>query len=499
MKTPIFSILVFACPLVANVFTVKTSNGPIIGHLATNRSDVIEYLGIPYAQPPVGPLRFAAPKKYASNGTVYVASSFVHYPDQTSQKNRIFAKFIGSPDHVQSEDCLTLNVWSKATNKTSKPVLVFIHGGRWVTGETNTKFYNGQYLANAEDVVVVTLNYRTNIFGFPGAPGIEKNLGMLDQRLAVEWARDNIAAFGGDPRKIVLFGQSAGGAAVDFWSYAYIEDPILSGIISHSGNALSFVVNSEDFAESNWYTVAKDVGCGSSGDVMDCMKSVDFATIEAAAAKVPSIGPQARQQPPFQPTIDDKLVLTANEYATRSSTGKFAKIPYMAGDTDWEAGFYRVTAYARGSVLSDDEWAEFGLEDFTCPDAFKASNRVQNGVPMWVFRYMADWDNLRLYPNSSAYHGSDLEMVFGGSADVSGIPDTKEETEMQALMMKAWATFAANPTSGLTTELMWPQYDRKANSLIRLGYNNTPTAEFISPTVYDSGCAGLNLSYWNLG
>ena len=193
-------------------------------------------------------------------------------------------------------------------------------------GETNTPFYNGQYFADAEDVVVVTLNYRINIFGFSGAPSEPQNIGLLDQRLAVEWVRDNICAFGGDPGKIVIFGQSSGSVAVDYWSYAWTQDPIVSGLISHSGNVFSFPVNSRELAEQHWYNASSLLGCGSSGDVMPCMRSKNFTDIEAAAAKIkpPPNTSVARSQPVFQPTPDNRTVF--EDYAPLSSGGKFARL-----------------------------------------------------------------------------------------------------------------------------------------------------------------------------
>jgi carboxylesterase type B len=110
-------------------------------------------------------------------------------------------------------------------------------------GNTNSSFTNGQHLAESEHLVVVTVNYRLNVFGFPGAPGVDTNLGLRDQRLAVEWVYGNIAAFGGDPKKIVISGQSSGGATADWWSYAYKQNPIAHGLISTSGNAFSFPMN----------------------------------------------------------------------------------------------------------------------------------------------------------------------------------------------------------------------------------------------------------------
>jgi cholinesterase len=196
----------------------------------------------------------------------------------------------------------------------------------WSIGGTNTGFYNGKYLAYTEDVVVVTVNFRLNIFGYPGVPGASQNLGMQDQRMAVEWVRDNIAAFSGDASRITIFGQSSGALAADFWSYAYKKDPIVAGIISHSGNAYSFPLNTLELAEKNWYNASAQVGCGSSGDNLGCMREVDWNDIRVAAAKVPPPPgtSQARSQPPFQATIDEIRVFS--NYYERAETGNHAKI-----------------------------------------------------------------------------------------------------------------------------------------------------------------------------
>lgn len=134
----------------------------------------------------------------------------------TEQGVDIIMAMLAQADVTYSEDCLTLNLWTKPqSGETGKAVLIWIYGGGYTSGTTNTTAYNGKYLADTEDVIVVTVNYRVGFFGLPGNPDGRTNLGLLDQRLAVEWVRDNIAAFGGDPDRITLFGQSAGGSSVD--------------------------------------------------------------------------------------------------------------------------------------------------------------------------------------------------------------------------------------------------------------------------------------------
>lgn len=145
---------------------------------------------------------------------------------------------IGTPD--TSEDCLTINVWNKASkDNILVPVMLWVYGGAFVVGDASSTRYYGATLANTQDVAVVNVNYRVDLFGFPGAPGLEQqDPGFLDQRMAVEWVRDNIAGFGGDPARTTLFGESAGGCSVDIYTFAWANDPIVNGLISESGNAM---------------------------------------------------------------------------------------------------------------------------------------------------------------------------------------------------------------------------------------------------------------------
>jgi hypothetical protein len=172
-------------------------------------------------------------------------------------------------------------------------------------------------------------SYRLGIFGFSGIPGYTQNAGLLDQRLAVEWVHDNIKAFGGDPNRITIFGQSAGGSSVDYYSYAWVQNPIVSGLISHSGDALSFVPNTPEQSAAFFSNVSGSLGCGdaTSGDVnavVSCVRQQTFQTILAAAAKVPPAPSPALPQPVFHPTVDNVTVFS--DYAARSAAGNFAKL-----------------------------------------------------------------------------------------------------------------------------------------------------------------------------
>ncbi|KAM5477091.1 hypothetical protein MauCBS54593_000362 [Microsporum audouinii] len=499
-------------------FTVNTTNGLITGHRARAASGVKEFLGIPYAQPPVDKLRFMPPRRYVGDkpyvasafvcqklhnlpspqmlqltrrsqrdDCVYTPSKLVAFPGATPNYARILTAFMGSGGNAHSEDCLTLNIWTKGTAGRKRPALVFFYGGRFTIGDTNTPFFDGQFFSDAEDVVVVTVNYRVGIFGFPGAPGQRQNLGLRDQRLAVEWLRDNVKAFGGDPERITIFGQSSGALAVDAYSYAYRHDPIVSGLIAHSGTIFSFPLNSRELAARNWYNASSFVGCGSEGDVLACMQSKSVDEIRVAADKVrpPPNTSVARSQPVFQPGPDGELVF--DDYDTLASQGKFTQVPMILGHGDRESSFYNISAWARGTVLTDDQWAQFVTEVFGCPTMKEADYRTQHKVPVWRYRYFADWDNTRLFPQSGAYHGVDLHMIFGNSQGVTGDPESPEQAVLKRFMQKAWATFAADPWTGLKNH-GWPVYKKNANTVARLGYDNSPFPAFVNPAAYDAIC-----------
>ncbi|CAO2649032.1 Nn.00g099810.m01.CDS01 [Neocucurbitaria sp. VM-36] len=479
---------------------VQTTSGTLIGHQASNRSRVTEFLGIRYAEAPVGELRFAAPKNDCLSNKPPVSA----FPNFTQPSGlRVWKNFAAQNNNTASEDCLKLNVWTKNSgNRTAKkPVLVFLHGGRFQIPGPHSPFYSGQYLSDAEDVVVVTPNYRLGIFGFAGAPGVEANAALLDHRAAVEWVRDNIAGFGGDPSRIVIFGQSAGGASVDYWSFAHKEDPIVSGLIPMSGTSLSFLPNTKEYAQSLWYNVSQTIGCGGPNDdssaVLSCVRSKNTSVLLAAAARVPPLPTLALAQATFHPTVDNITVFA--DYEQLSASGAFAKIPLLAGNADHEDGWYRISGWGAKLNFTNAQWDLFTQRAFTCPSAHSANYRVQYNVPTWRYRYHGDWDNLRLYNSSAglgprgsaAYHGSDLNMVFGTAEDVSGLNNTPAEDATIKYIQGAWAAFAKDSKSGLT-KYGWPAYNENGTTLVQLAYDNNPKPTFVDPAIYDEACPTKN-------
>ena len=186
--------------------------------------------------------------------------------DPESRRNFTIAAFNrGNPE--ESEDCLYLNVYAPATRATGcgRPVLFWIYGGSLQFGTAGTFVYNGSFFAAYEDVIVVTVNYRTNVFGFPSSPELPptgQNLGFLDQRAGLDWVQRNIAAFGGDPKKVTIFGESAGGFSVDslLTSYGPDSNPPFRAAILQSGQ-ISFRASPPPVPFRSWHALAAGLNC----------------------------------------------------------------------------------------------------------------------------------------------------------------------------------------------------------------------------------------------
>lgn len=203
--------------------------------------------------------------------------------------------------------------------------MIYIYGGGFSTGGQDVPYQiPAQWVDRNPDHVVVSFNYRVGIFGFPGATGLpDQNLGLLDQRAAVEWCKENIAAFGGDPDRMVIWGQSAGAASVDFYNYAYPVDPIVSGLIMDSGTA--FIPIGGDRTGSNFSFVATEVGCSSSDNPnrqLACMRRLSTATVQNFVARYAINGSTPALS--FGPIPDNKSVFA--NYTERALAGQQAKI-----------------------------------------------------------------------------------------------------------------------------------------------------------------------------
>src|ERR1700723_122686 len=223
----------FALPaLASNPLVVKTDQGKVQGKMSAD-GRARDFLGIPFAAPPVGPLRWKPPQPAAKWHDVRQATSFgsrcmqqAHYDDMVFR------------DPGESEDCLTLNVWAPAQkSKTKLPVMVWIFGGGFAGGGTSEPRQDGEHLTR-KGVLVVSMNYRLGIFGFFATQELAAedphhaagNYGLMDELAAMQWVRRNIKAFGGDPENVTIFGESAGSFAVS----AQMASPLAKGLFAHA-------------------------------------------------------------------------------------------------------------------------------------------------------------------------------------------------------------------------------------------------------------------------
>lgn len=307
--------------------TITTTSGEVTGFINTTAPSVRQFLGVPYAEPPVDSLRFQPPVRKSNagpvNATVFAPSCKQKTSTTPSIYKDVMQQFLINGG--DSEDCLYLNVYAPTTQTNSSsllPVVIYIPGGGFTGGGADSLYkIPDKWIDRTQAFVGITLNYRLNVFGYPNSRAASQNVGLLDQRMVVEWARDNIAAFGGDPERMVLWGQSAGAGSSSVYGYAYPDDPIVTGLISDSGvagmAAMKAAGNYTDFD-----TLAGLLGCGASGndedgqEQLECMQKVDAETLIQVVSNTSSIG--------FTPVADN--ITAFSNVTDRISQGLIAKI-----------------------------------------------------------------------------------------------------------------------------------------------------------------------------
>ncbi|KAI1261886.1 lipase [Xylariaceae sp. FL1019] len=259
--------------------TANTLNGTFEGRYVPEWEQDV-FLGMPYAQPPIGPLRYRWPQ--------HINESFDGTQNATQYGYSCMQYVTGLE---MSEDCLTINVVRPArTQNKSLPVLVWIYGGGLYAGSTADPQYNMSGIVKlsqdmGQPVVAVSMNYRLGQWGFLQTVQIlaegSSNAGLLDQRLALHWIQENIAAFGGDPDKVVVWGESAGAQSIAYHMFAYDgrDDHLWRGAILESGGPTGAQVETLSWYNSAVANLSQAVGCGTSSDQLSCLRGVDSATL----------------------------------------------------------------------------------------------------------------------------------------------------------------------------------------------------------------------------
>ncbi len=228
-----------------NSDTIRISTGLISGVKST-ASEVVAYKGIPFAAPPVGPLRWKAPQPAAVWQGVKNCDAFGPSPMQEKPVPfAVYTKEFLIPEESISEDCLYLNVWTKAKPSAKKPVFVWFYGGGFISGGTAVPIYDGEAMAK-KGIIFVSVNYRVGVFGYLAHPALTKesadhasgNYGLMDQIAALKWVKKNIAAFGGDANNVTIAGQSAGSMSVNCLVASPVAKGLFNRAIAESGSLL---------------------------------------------------------------------------------------------------------------------------------------------------------------------------------------------------------------------------------------------------------------------
>ena len=355
-RTPFNDITGFKLDSLSSV-NVKTKYGIVQGERIDVLSKEVDvFLGIPYAEPPVGDLRFRKPKEIRPWPGIYRAIRYGRPCLQYKLDHRVKeTPWVSTA--ASSEDCLYMNIWSTGNtrrasnnnyNRTSilKPVLIWIYGGAFISGSADVDYYDGGVLSAYGDIVVVTFNYRLGIFGFLNAnhessPG---NMGLHDQSMAIKWVKHNIQAFGGDPEKITLAGESAGAFSVGFHMISPITRNLFKRVILQSGSPLyPQVLEEQSLAIDRGQQLAIKVSCANdriniyrnAEDVVNCLRKLE-ANFLAKAADEMMVG----FHPPFGVTIGNEY-LPVNPYeAVRLENELGVKKEIMIGSVKDEGSFF---------------------------------------------------------------------------------------------------------------------------------------------------------------
>jgi len=470
--------------------TVATANGALQGQ---DNPGCTAFLGIPFAESPVGPLRWAPPVPARKWEGVRDATSYGSAPWQpTGGPLDGLVPGMGSED--QSDDCLNLNIWTPSVDD-SRPVLVWIHGGAFSLGAGSLAVYNGSRLAAATNTVVVTINYRVGALGFLviDNPSCTPNVGLLDQVAALEWVRDNISAFGGDPDNVTIFGESAGGGSV----LSLLAMPAAVGkfqrAIVQSG-ATDLLLDRE-----RALLVTEAVAhCAGLGHVdVDALRSMSGPDLIAAQAQAAGELFMTVGTMPFHPCVDG--VVLPQTWLEAAASG-FNPVPVIIGTTRDEMDLFKlfdpaaatlddaglrarlgatgknvdalIDAYAAtGTTAPPDVWARVNTDTAMWLHALAIAEARSAHGPTWMYRF--DWEAAS--PDMGAPHGVDIPFPFT-TIDVDGwdtfIEDSEQAMSLASVIQRSWADFANDgvPTLG---DAKWPAFGTENRFTAIFGRNIT--------------------------
>jgi para-nitrobenzyl esterase len=471
--------LALALPAQAsNPLVIKTDQGKVQGKMSAD-GQTRDFLGIPFAAPPVGPLRWKPPQPAAKWKGVRASTSF---GSRCMQQERYDDMVFRDPG--ENEDCLTLNVWTPAAKSKDKlPVMVWIFGGGFYGGGTSEPRQDGEHLTH-KGVIVVSMNYRLGIFGFFATPELAAedphhaagNYGLMDELAAIQWTRRNIAAFGGDPDNVTIFGESAGSFAVS----AQMASPLAKGLFAHAigESGAAFASKELNFPPMEKFaTQCVDFLHGALGDT-----SLTALRATSGAELLKVVMPKAPGKPRFGPDIDGYFL--PQSIAAIYAAGQQARVPLIAGwnlDESHDKKELQATAEKEfgpraGEFLKlyhgdDDAAALRAAYDFSGDNflvystwAWLDAHVKTGGSPVYRYLFALPSPGDPFHSVSSgAFHSDEIEYVFGNLDSRHGAVWRPEDYKLSELIQTYWTNFArtGDPNGGAAPH--WPAYKAADN------------------------------------
>ncbi|WP_372786495.1 carboxylesterase/lipase family protein [Phenylobacterium sp.] len=469
-------------PVVASAATVRTNAGRLHG---SDADGIGVYEGVPYAAPPLGPLRWREPQPVQPWTGVREATAFAPACAQLG------VSMPGEPDPKTAEDCLYLNVWTPATRPAGKlPVMVFIHGGGYTNGATSLPLYWGDRLAK-RGVVVVTLAYRLGVLGFLAHPELTAesphhssgNYGLMDQVAALAWVKRNIAAFGGDPRRVTIFGQSAGAMSVSMLMASPLAKGLFQGAIGESGGLFEPL----QLAPSYALPVAERDGVAYA-------KSVDAASL-AQLRTIPVDRLLRGEANMVSHPVVEPYVLPLSPYDAFVA-GRQARVPILVGWNAEEARSLTDLRKVRAATFGEDIQKAFGFQPTALIDAYPhadAAQAVQGradferdlrfgwdnwawarlqaraGPPVYIYRFeqRPPFPAGSVRANWGASHFAELWYVFD-HLDQESWAWTTADRKLADAMAGYWVDFARRGDPNGPGRPLWPRFAAADGQVQRL-------------------------------
>ncbi|MDG4782398.1 carboxylesterase family protein [Micromonospora sp. WMMD961] len=477
---------------------VQTRQGPVTGVYNDERT-VEVFAGIPYAQAPVGDLRWRAPEPPKPREGVFTADRFSAVPVQGTSTffTRALSQIVEVPlegtflnPYPVSEDSLSLNIWRSTTPASADlPVLVYIPGGGFATGSGALPLYDGEALASRGEVITVTINYRLGVLGFLSHPELSAesahdasgNYGILDQIAALAWVRDNIAAFGGDPDQVTIAGESAGGESVCILGATPLAEDLVDGIIAGSGACMGTTGNTERGDQTDTREAAEDAGRRLSeqlgGATIEEMRDMPVERVLDAAGTLDAH---------WQPSVDGH-VLTRSPAETYAS-GEQLDVPTLVGSNADEASLalasppdtdvdeYRSSARETYGADADrfldlypGETAQQVLESRLRAETDKIMTRAmrrwaqlqtqtgESDAYLYFFSHVPPEKGLEKY---GAYHGAEVAYAYDNLGADSAADYTEADYRLRDQMSAYWVSFVRTGDPNAPGLPAWPTVEQ---------------------------------------